>query len=70
MTRVQFREDDEVVAYVESSGLNPNDVAKKAFEDEVRRMKAREARAKLRKRALPPIDGAAEIRRLRDAEHA
>ena len=70
MTRVQFREDDELVAYVAANGLNPNDVAKRAFQDEVRRMKAREARAKLRKLNLPPIDGAAEIRRIRDAEHA
>lgn len=69
VTRVQFREDAEVVAYVEQAGLNPNEVAKRAFEAEVRRMKAREARAKLKALNLPATDSAAEIRRLRD-EHA
>ncbi|MEA3199789.1 MAG: hypothetical protein QOE90_1217 [Thermoplasmata archaeon] len=66
MTRVQFREDDDVVAYVASAGLNPNEVAKRAFEDEVRRLKARQARAKLRKLNAPAIDGAAAVREIRD----
>lgn len=70
MTRVQFREDDEVVSYVERHGENPNDVAKRAFEQEVRRMKAREARARLKKAKIGKIDGAAEIRRLRDSRYA
>lgn len=66
MTRVQFREDEDLVAYVEAQGENPNDVAKRAFEAEVRRMKVREARKKLAKLQLSPPDGASEIRRLRD----
>jgi hypothetical protein len=66
VTRVQFREDDDVVAYVASAGLNPNEVAKRAFEDEVRRLKARQARAKLRKLNAPAIDGAAAVREIRD----
>jgi hypothetical protein len=66
VTRVQFREDEDLVAYVEAQGENPNDVAKRAFEAEVRRMKVREARKKLAKLQLSPPDGASEIRRLRD----
>ncbi|MGQ0536133.1 MAG: hypothetical protein ACT4PT_08680 [Methanobacteriota archaeon] len=70
MTRVQFREDDDVVAYVEALGENPNEVAKRAFEAEVRRLKAHEARRKLAKLGLPRVDGAEEIRRLRENERA
>ncbi len=66
MTRVQFREDDDLVDYVRELGLNANDVAKRAFEQEVRRMKAREAREKLRRLNIRRIDGAREIRRIRD----
>lgn len=68
MTRVQFREDADVVAYVEAEGLNPNEVAKRAFEAEVRRMKAKKAREALRKLKLPAFDSAAEIRRMRDRD--
>lgn len=68
VTRVQFREDDEVVDYVEGRGVNPNELAKRAFEQEVRRMKAKEARERLRKLNLPRVHGAREIRRLRDAD--
>lgn len=70
MTRVQFREDEDILAYVASRGQNPNDLAKRAFEAEVRRMKIREAREKLARLSLPPIDGAEEIRRLRDRRDA
>lgn len=69
VTRVQFREDPDVVAFVEARGLNPNEVAKLAFEAEVRRIKAREARARLRALKLPALDTAADVRALRD-EHA
>ena len=67
MTRVQFREDEDVVAFVEARGENPNEVAKRAFEAEVRRMRTRDARKKLAKLGLSPPDGASEIRKLRDA---
>lgn len=46
--KVQFREDPEVLRYVEARGLNPNEVAKRAFEAEVRRMKVDESWARIR----------------------
>lgn len=46
--RVQFREDEDVIAFVESLGLNANDVAREAFEREVRRLKAEAKVKKLR----------------------
>lgn len=46
--RVQFREDENVIAFVESLGLNANDVAREAFEREVRRLKAEAKVKKLR----------------------
>ena len=68
-TRVQFREDDDVVRYVEGLGENPNEVARRAFEQEVPRMKAREARARLRKMRIGKVDSASAIRRVRDSRH-
>ena len=40
--RVQFREDPKVVAYVAARGVNPNELARRAFEEAVRRMKVDE----------------------------
>lgn len=47
-SRVQFREDEEVVAYVESQGYNPNELARQAFEEAVRRLRAEERSRRLR----------------------
>ncbi|HLE98140.1 MAG TPA: hypothetical protein VI997_12280 [Candidatus Thermoplasmatota archaeon] len=46
--RVQFREDEATVAFVASLGLNPNEVAREAFEREVRRLRMRRKWEKLR----------------------
>lgn len=46
--RVQFREDEDTIAFLESLGLNPNDVARTAFETEVRRLRAKAKFDKLR----------------------
>lgn len=39
---VQFREDEDTVAYVESKGIKPSALAKEAFEKEVRRLRAKD----------------------------
>lgn len=38
--KVQFREDEEVLAYLEDHGINPNELARELLEAEVRRMRA------------------------------
>lgn len=50
--KIQFREDEELLAYVQSKGLNPNEVAREAFEAEVRRMKADDKYDRLAKLGL------------------
>lgn len=69
MTRVQFREDPAVVDWVAAQGLNPNEVARKAFEAEVRRLraKARFERLKDFKVDLPPGTATRWVREDRDA---
>jgi predicted nucleic acid-binding protein len=55
--QVQFREDDEAVEFVKEQGLNPNDLARRLFEEEVRRMRAdarMNAPARAGHRAPPP----------------
>lgn len=47
-SRVQFREDEEVVAYVERQGYNPNEFARQAFEEAVRRLRAEDRARRLR----------------------
>jgi len=70
VVRVQFREDDDVVAYVEKLGINPNLLAKRAFEAEVRRLRASQKRAKVASLARKPVKGgyARLVRKDRD-EH-
>lgn len=46
--KIQFREDPELIAFVASRGLNPNEVARQAFEQEVRRMKGEDWLSRLR----------------------
>lgn len=67
--RVQFREDEDVIAYVAGLGLNPNDVARAAFEAEVRRLRAREKVKKLRSFniRLAPGEAARLVREDRDS---
>ena len=67
--RVQFREDPAVLAYLEKRGLNPNELARSAFEAEVRRIRAKEKFARLRARDIRlPASGASLIREIRDSE--
>jgi hypothetical protein len=67
--RVQFREDEDVLAYVASLGLNPNEVARRAFEREVRRLRADEKVKKLRafKIRLAPGEAVRLVREDRDS---
>jgi hypothetical protein len=44
---VQFREAEETVAFVQSLGLKPSELAKASFEKEVRRLRAEEWGRKL-----------------------
>ena len=67
--RVQFREDPAVLAYLEQRGVNPNELARTAFEAEVRRIRAKEKFEKLRARAIRlPESRAKLIREIRDSE--
>jgi hypothetical protein len=67
--RVQFRETEDVLAYVQGLGLNPNEVARAAFEAEVRRLRAKEKFDKLRSRKvrLAPGEAARLVREDRDS---
>lgn len=49
MTKVQFRIDAPFVDFLQARGLNPNEVARRAFEAEVRRMRAQDAQERLRR---------------------
>lgn len=46
--RVQFREAPETLSYLEGKGINPNELARKLLQDEVRKMRAAEAFERLR----------------------
>lgn len=59
--RVQFREDEDVLAYVEAQGLNPNELARRLFEAEVRRMRVAEKFARLRAANIRLDTPAAEL---------
>lgn len=50
--RVQFREDDDVIAFVEDQGINPNDLARRLFEAEVRQMRSKERMRRLQDRGI------------------
>lgn len=67
--RVQFREDEETLAFVTSLGLNPNEVAREAFVKEVRRLRAEAKVKKLRSfdLHLGKESSAKYIRELRDS---
>lgn len=67
--KVQFREDEETLAFVTSLGLNPNEVAREAFVKEVRRLRAEAKARKLRSFGirLGGESTASEIRKMRDS---
>lgn len=50
--KIQFREDQETLRFLEARGLNPNEVARQAFEAEVRRMKVDDKFDRLAKRKI------------------
>lgn len=52
VTRVQFREDPAVVDYLTGRGINPNELARRLLQEEVRRMQARDKFERLRARGL------------------
>lgn len=68
--RVQFREDAETLAYLVARGLNPNELARAAFQAEVRRLRARESWSRLRKKGIVLAERAADVvREERDRGH-
>lgn len=66
---VQFREDDETIAFVQGLGFKPSELAKAGFEKEVRRLKAEEWGRKLAGHKIhwPPGEPERTIRAMRDA---
>lgn len=66
---VQFREDEETISFVESRGLKASQVAKEAFEKEVRRLRAEEHARELEELdlELPKGFGEKAVRSGRDA---
>ena len=68
MTKVQFRIDGPFMDFLQGKGLNPNEVARRAFEAEVRRMRAADAQERLRKvRVSFTGDAAALVRHERES---
>lgn len=67
--RVQFREDEETLAFVASLGLNPNELAREAFVKEVRRLRAEAKARKLRSYGIRfgGVSAAQDIREMRDS---
>ncbi len=66
--RIQFREDEDVIAFVESQGINPNMLARELFEAEVRRMRAAFRYRKIREMNIRlPRSGAEMIREERES---
>lgn len=66
--RVQFREDEDILSFVESQGLNPNELARRLFEAEVRRLRAEARMDRLQDRDIElPRRTAEAIREDREA---
>lgn len=66
--KVQFRVDDPSVDFLRARGFNANEVARRAFEAEVRRMRARDAQERLRRVGVSFTgDAAALVREEREA---
>lgn len=67
---VQFREDPAVVAYVRKKGLTPSEVAKRAFEREVRALRAADLAAELAALDVPRLPEGQAARWVREARDA
>lgn len=70
---IQFREDERELQFLRAQGINPNELAREAFEQAVRIVRAKsraEAIRRLRVRVPKGIDVASLIRRDRDTHHA
>lgn len=59
--RVQFRTSEEVLAYLRSQGVSPNDLARTLFDAEVRRLRAEDRLARLRGMGVTLPRGADEM---------
>lgn len=59
--RVQFREDEETLAFVEELGVNPNRLARRLFQQEVRRLRAEERHERLSEIGIRLPQSAAEL---------
>lgn len=68
MGTVQFREDDEVLEYLRSQGVNPNKLSRELLEGRVRRMRMDQSSSKLKKLARNLGDTTALVREARE-EH-
>lgn len=67
--RVHFREDADLLAYVEGLGMNPNDFAKRLFEEEVCRLRAQERFRRIQQAWVRlPRRASAMVREERDRE--
>jgi hypothetical protein len=66
---IQFREDDETIAFLSELGLKASEVAKAAFEREIRRLRAKALADMLRTYnvKLAPGEAAKVIREMRDS---
>lgn len=66
---VQFREDEDTIEFLRSQGLKASEVAKAAFEREVRRLRAKEYARRLAefRVTLPPGEASRAIREARDS---
>ncbi len=69
MDKIQFREDPALLDFVQGRGLNPNEVAKRAFEAEVQRMKSDDWFAKMRElqKHMKPISKEDLVRAVRES---
>lgn len=65
---VQFREDEETINFLRGLGLKPSEIAREAFEREVRRLRAEQHARELEafKVTLPPGLAARAVRESRD----
>lgn len=66
---VQFREDEDTIAFVVSRGLKPSELARRGFEKEVRALRAAEHARELKalRVDLPENYSARAVRRARDS---
>jgi len=68
VSKVQFRIEPPFVEFLQARGLNANEVARRAFEAEVRRMRAADAQERLRRvRVTFRGDAAAVVREERES---